>query len=447
MGGSLLVWSTIAGAIGVIGARRRSELAVPILATVVAFATIALAVVNPLRRTSLPPIDGSGMAPVLEHPAMLIHPPLLYVGMLVGIVGWALALTRPAGWRRAARRVAAVQVGVLAAALALGAVWAYVEQGWGGYWAWDPVENAGLLVWLGALIALHAIRYASERAAVTLASLPWVLVLAGAAIARSGAAPSIHAFAEDAAAAPLLVAIVLASAGAAAWAAMRTPISTEAMRWPRLVIVSTALTAVTLVVVAAGTWWPVLLSRDAMVEGSFYARLLAPVAVAAVVGATFATLSSAAARQAWVAHLGFGVMTVGFVASGFATHTQVWLAPGQEVAGVRLVSVDVTDERAVASLVVAGSELDARIDVFPRGALPHSALHTRPWRDVLVTPRTIEGGDTPRALVDIWRRPLVWAIWLGVVLVVVGTATSLRSRRAPAPEPAPTPRPMSERLG
>jgi cytochrome c-type biogenesis protein CcmF len=205
MGGSLLLWSALVAAWGW---RRRPEgveraagawLAAAFLLAGAVFAT-------PWHRLAAPAVDGIGATPILRHPAMLYHPPILYLGLTALAVPWAVVVGAgfgPAGdWQPRVRRQLLLAVGVLTGGMVAGAHWAYVELGWGGYWAWDPVENTSLLPWLAALGALHALaagrrhgRRVVLAAAMTSAAL--LLAVLGTVLTRSGAAPSVHAFGED----------------------------------------------------------------------------------------------------------------------------------------------------------------------------------------------------------------------------------------------------------
>jgi cytochrome c-type biogenesis protein NrfE len=392
------------------------------LAVTAGFAAICLAFVSPFARTSLPPLDGLGMAPVLEHPAMLIHPPLLYLGALVGVVGWAIALTHREGWRLVAQRVAALQVALLTVALTLGAMWAYVEQGWGGYWAWDPVENAGLLPWLAALITLHCVRFVSPRLSMVIASVPWILAVAAAVIARSGAAPSVHAFASDADATPALFAMLLATVAATALAVVRAHGDAPLPPTTRWTTVQLTIGGAAVVIVAAGTWWPAIQRRSAMVDGSFFARPLGVLAAVAI--GSMVLLGGSRGRGPWLAHIGFTLSVLGFAASTGTTHVEAWLRPGESLsvgqASVQLNEITGTSSSVTARLIVDGTSLSPRIDVYRRGPLAHSALRTRPWRDTLVVMRRSD--SSTRVLIEVWDRPFVWPIWIGTLLMTAGAA-------------------------
>jgi len=164
--------------------------------------------VDPFATLNPAPADGVGLNPLLQHPSMMIHPPMLYSGYVAFTVPFAFAvgalITRriDAEWIRATRRFALVAWAFLGLGLLLGARWSYTELGWGGYWAWDPVENAALMPWLIGTAFLHSIIVQEKRgmlkvwnAALIVATFS--LALLGTFLVRSGVLQSIHAFGDS----------------------------------------------------------------------------------------------------------------------------------------------------------------------------------------------------------------------------------------------------------
>ena len=160
---------------------------------------------NPFTTLANPPAEGAGLNPLLRHPAMMIHPPMLYTGYVGFAIPFAFAIgaliTRHTGadWIRATRRFALVAWTFLGTGILLGALWSYSELGWGGYWAWDPVENASLMPWLVGTAFLHSIMVQEKRGMlkiwnVSLIIATFVLALLGTFLVRSGILESIHAF-------------------------------------------------------------------------------------------------------------------------------------------------------------------------------------------------------------------------------------------------------------
>lgn len=154
------------------------------------------------------PNDGTGMNPQLQHWAMIIHPPLLYTGYIGFLFPFAMAMgaliTRMEGrsWIRMIRRWTLVAWLILGVGIVLGGGWAYMELGWGGYWAWDPVENASLMPWLLATAFIHSVMAQETRGMfkmwnVMLLVATFLMCMFGTFITRSGLISSVHAFAES----------------------------------------------------------------------------------------------------------------------------------------------------------------------------------------------------------------------------------------------------------
>ena len=177
--GSLLLWAwvlSIAAAAALYATRNRLREIVPwataVMMGVAAFFTGLMLFapdVDPFATLSPAPADGIGLNPLLQHPSMMIHPPMLYSGYVAFTVPFAFAIgaliTRrlDAEWIRATRRFALIAWVFLGFGLLLGARWSYTELGWGGYWAWDPVENAALMPWLIGTAFLHSIMVQEKR--------------------------------------------------------------------------------------------------------------------------------------------------------------------------------------------------------------------------------------------------------------------------------------------
>jgi cytochrome c-type biogenesis protein CcmF len=214
--GSMLFWCLILAlyaAMAVFSNRRRNRELMPYvtgtLAIVLIFflATTALGA-NPYDRLDFVPQDGTGLNPQLQNPGMAIHPPNLYLGYVATTIPFAFAIaaliTRrlDAEWLAAIRRWSLVSWLFLTIGITLGMWWAYVELGWGGYWAWDPVENASLLPWLTGTAFLHSIMIQEKRGMlrkwnVTLVVATFLLSILGTFITRSGIIESVHSFAQS----------------------------------------------------------------------------------------------------------------------------------------------------------------------------------------------------------------------------------------------------------
>ena len=168
-----------------------------------AFATSFVA--SPFATVAQVPRDGAGLVPSLQNPYMLTHPPLLYLGYVGFTIPFAFAMAalvsgRTDGrWLQAVRRWTLVPWLALGVGMLLGAKWAYEEIGWGGFWGWDPVENAALIPWLTATAFLHSVIVQEKKGMlkvwnVSLVALTYVLCIVGTFLTRSGFTSSIHTF-------------------------------------------------------------------------------------------------------------------------------------------------------------------------------------------------------------------------------------------------------------
>src|SRR3954449_11574076 len=180
------------------------------------FCTIFLA--NPFTTLANAPLEGAGLNPLLRHPSMMVHPPALYSGYTLFTVPFAFAIGAlvsgrlDASWITATRRFALGAWFFLGLGILLGARWSYAELGWGGYWAWDPVENASLLPWLTGTAFLHSVMVQEKRGMLKTwnASLilgTGTLAILGTFLVRSGILDSIHAFTGSSLGIPFVVLI------------------------------------------------------------------------------------------------------------------------------------------------------------------------------------------------------------------------------------------------
>jgi cytochrome c-type biogenesis protein CcmF len=213
--GSLLLWLLVLMALGSAALALNPRLTrdvlpwtVPILAGVAAFFVVVLVFVASPFTTAPPPTDGRGMTPSLQNPYMLAHPPLLYLGFVGLTVPFAFAMAALASRRTDERWIVATRRWTLAAwtflgvAILLGAKWAYEEVGWGGWYAWDPVENAALMPWLVATAFLHSVVVQEKKDMlrvwnVVLVALAFALSIFGTFLTRSGVVSSIHSFTQS----------------------------------------------------------------------------------------------------------------------------------------------------------------------------------------------------------------------------------------------------------
>lgn len=234
---------------------------------------------NPLARLLTPPAEGRSLNPLLQDPALAVHPPFLYAGYVGMSVIFSLAVAAlvegriDAAWSRWVRPWALAAWSMLTVGITLGAFWAYYELGWGGWWFWDPVENASFMPWLIATALLHSAVVTEKRGALTgwtvfLALAAFSFSMLGAFLVRSGVLTSVHAFAVDPTRGVLLLIILGVTSGLGftlfAWRAptlakggMFAPISRESA-----LVMNNILLAASTATVLLGTLYPLI--REAM---------------------------------------------------------------------------------------------------------------------------------------------------------------------------------------
>ena len=214
--GSLLFWATVLATFAALAqwltsVRYRALLpyvAAVTSSVVVFFVSVMLFAANPFERLPFTPADGNGLNPQLQNIGMVIHPPMLYLGYISITIPFAfgiaalLARRLDAGWVVAIRKWTLMSWLFLSIGITLGMWWAYVELGWGGYWAWDPVENASLLPWLTMSAFLHSVMIQEKRGMlkrwnISLVIASFLLSIFGTFITRSGIIASVHSFTQS----------------------------------------------------------------------------------------------------------------------------------------------------------------------------------------------------------------------------------------------------------
>ena len=248
---------------------------------------------NPLLRLAQPPVEGASLNPLLQDPFLAIHPPFLYSGYVGLSVVFSLAVAgliegrTDAAWARWVRPWTLAAWSLLTVGIMLGSFWAYYELGWGGWWFWDPVENASFMPWLAATALLHSAVVTEKRGAMAawtlfLALLAFTFSMLGAFLVRSGVLTSVHAFAVDPTRGTLLLIILGLTAGAGfvlfAWRApglapggLFAPVSREGALVLNNLFLSAAVSTVLL-----GTLYPLIrqaISGDAISVGPPYYNL------------------------------------------------------------------------------------------------------------------------------------------------------------------------------
>ncbi|HCJ6375478.1 heme lyase NrfEFG subunit NrfF [Citrobacter sp. RHBSTW-00671] len=364
--GSLLLWVLFLSgwsALFALRYRRESDALFPLTLSVLSMmlALLLLFVVvwsDPFVRIFPPAIEGRDLNPMLQHLGLILHPPLLYLGYggLMVAAGVALASLLRGGfsaetawvcWRWALPGWCALTLGII-----LGSWWAYCELGWGGWWFWDPVENASLLPWLSASALLHSLYVSRQRGlfrhwSLLLAIVTLILSLLGTLIVRSGILVSVHAFALDnVRAAPLFAlftVLSLASLGLYAW---RAPDGRQTARfggWSRemLILVALLLFCAVLLIVLIGTLYPMIYGLFGWgrlsVGAPYFNRATLPfglLMLAVIVIATIRSWKGSLRSQlpALLAHSGVLVFAAGIVfSSGSRQEISLNLSPGQQV--------------------------------------------------------------------------------------------------------------------
>ena len=227
--GSLLLWLLVLTGYGALAVALNRRLlrdlvawVVPVLAGIASFFAFVLVFVASPFDTQTAPIDGNGLTPSLQNPYMVAHPPMLYLGYVGLAIPFAFAMGALLSGRTDERWIVATRRWTLAAwaflgvGQLLGAHWAYVEVGWGGYYAWDPVENAALMPWLAATAFLHSVMIQERKGMLkvwnmVLVALAFELSVFGTFLTRSGVVNSIHSFAQSSVGGWFLAFVVISS--------------------------------------------------------------------------------------------------------------------------------------------------------------------------------------------------------------------------------------------
>ena len=279
--GSLLLWVLILvvfGGIFALTAKRLSAfLATTALATQgavsTAFIGFSLFTSNPFERLSPAPLEGRGLNPVLQDIGLALHPPMLYLGYVGLSMAFSLAVAGmitgriDKDWGRIIRPWILSAWAALTAGIALGSWWAYYELGWGGWWFWDPVENASLMPWLVATALMHSVIAVQKRErlktwAVLLAVLAFSLSLVGTFIVRSGLLTSVHSFASDPTRGVFILIILALVIGIPlvlfAWRAhiFETPQDAELASRDTALVINNLILVIASAIVLIGTFYP-----------------------------------------------------------------------------------------------------------------------------------------------------------------------------------------------
>ena len=425
--GSLLLWilllSSWSSLILFLTRRRLREIApyatAVLLGLAAFFCGLLVFLESPFGRASPVPIEGFGLNPILRHPAMMIHPPMLYSGYTLFTIPFAFAIgaliTRRLGadWIRTTRPFALAAWLCLGIGVILGARWSYSELGWGGYWAWDGVENAALMPWLTGTAFLHSVMIQERRGMlkvwnVSLILATGILAVLGTFLVRSGILQSIHAFGASTLGVPFLVLIVIMVAGSIALVVSRAEDLRSEHRLDSLLSREAVFLLNNLVLVALtfvifwGTFFPLIseaVTGDrASVGPPWFGRYVVPLAL------VLTLLSGIGPLMAWrrvtPARLG-----------------RLLLAPTAAAVAVLVL------------LLAAGgiAERPLALLMFCLAAFVIAVVVQEFWRGVLVR-RAMSDDSVPRALVVLVRRNRRryggYLVHVGVAVLFVGIAAS-----------------------
>ena len=364
--GSLLLWVLFLSgwsALFALRYRRDTDALFPLTLSVLSMITALLLLFvvlwsDPFVRIFPPAIEGRDLNPMLQHLGLILHPPLLYLGYggLMVAAGVALASLLRGDfnaqsawvcWRWALPGWCALTLGII-----LGSWWAYCELGWGGWWFWDPVENASLLPWLSASALLHSLYITRQRGifrhwSLLLAIVTLILSLLGTLIVRSGILVSVHAFALDnVRAAPLFAlftVLSLASLGLYAWRGQQVRQNARFGGWSRemLILVALLLFSAVLLIVLIGTLYPMIYGLFGWgrlsVGAPYFNRATLPFGLLMLLVIVLATVRSRNVSfriqlPALLAHAGVLMFAAGIVfSSGSRQEISLNLSPWQQV--------------------------------------------------------------------------------------------------------------------
>jgi cytochrome c-type biogenesis protein CcmF len=317
--GSMLLWVLILSVFGALVALFGSNLPARLKANVlavqawiaVAFVLFILATSNPFLRIPAPPLEGRDLNPILQDPGLAVHPPLLYVGYVGLSISFSFAIAAliegriDAAWARWVRPWTLLAWMFLTLGIAMGSYWAYYTLGWGGWWFWDPVENASFMPWLAATALLHSALVMEKRNAlkvwtILLAILAFSLSLIGTFLVRSGVLTSVHAFATDPTRGVFILAIlVLFIGGSLALFALRAPVLKQGGLFAPIsregaLVLNNLLLVTACMTVFVGTLYPLALEaltgEKISVGAPFFNATFAPLFIPLLVAVPFGPL-------------------------------------------------------------------------------------------------------------------------------------------------------------
>ncbi len=436
--GSMVLWVLIlalfGAAVATFGNNLPRQLQANVLAVqgsiAVAFLLFIIITSNPFIRVEQAPFDGQGLNPVLQDPALAFHPPFLYAGYVGFSMAFSFAVAAlidgriDAAWARWVRPWTLAAWMCLTLGIAMGSWWAYYELGWGGFWFWDPVENASFMPWLAGTALLHSALVMEKRDAlkvwtILLAIITFSLSLMGTFLVRSGVLTSVHAFAVDPERGVFILAIMgVFIGGALALFAWRAPLLSQGGLFAPIsregsLVFNNLLLTVACAAVFVGTLYPLALEavtgEKISVGAPFFNLTFVPLIVPLLIAAPFGPLLAwkrgdllAAAQRLMAA----AIVSLAVIIVALALNQKgPWLAPLGIGLGIWL-------------LMGAATDIAFRVKLF-------GASSAESWRRMRNLPRAAYGGAMAHA-------------GLGVMVIGLVATTAWRSERIEALVPGDT---------
>lgn len=387
---------------------------------------------NPFARIDPAPFEGRGLNPILQDPALAIHPPFLYTGYVGFSIAFAFAVAAlidgkiDAVWARWVRPWTLAAWMFLTVGIAMGSWWAYYELGWGGWWFWDPVENASFMPWLAGTALLHSALVMEKRDAlkvwtILLAIFTFSLSLLGTFLVRSGVLTSVHAFAVDSARGVFILAIMaLVTGGALSLFAWRAPLLRSGGAFAPIsresaLILNNLLLTVACAAVLTGTLYPLVLESitgDKISVGPPYFNmtfgpLMIPLLLAVPFGPMLAWKRGDIAAAGQRLYVAAGLAFLAAIGALAMTVRAPWLAPLGIGLGVWLIAGALSETAFRTKLFKAPwSEVWRRAKGLPRSAYGTACAHlgvglmvigivaTSAWQSEVIV--AMKPGDTTR---------------------------------------------------
>src|SRR5437879_4145938 len=455
--GSLLFWATVLSLFGslalLLTARRHRELLPYVAGVVCTVATFFISVMlfgqaNPFHRLAYTPLDGNGLNPQLQNPGMVFHPPMLYLGYISITIPFAFAIAAllskrlDTDWLVAIRKWTLLSWLFLSIGICLGMWWAYVELGWVGYWAWDPVENASLLPWLTMTAFLHSVMIQEKRGMLKKWNLAliigsWLLSIFGTFITRSGVISSVHSFTQSSVGYFFLFFLIAAAVASFAVYASRLPLLTAEARLESMVSREASFLFTNLLFVGIAFSVVPEFGRGAGARHRQYGEAY-PLALGRLLARNRRRYGG------YIVHVGIVILFIAFAGMAFKTETEATLRPGEAATlrspygwtyrfthlGVsqydalnrQVTAAALEIERNGKRLGVLTTEKRQHVDGLGRPTFQPSTevgIRSDLREDLYVVLAGLVNG-TEQAVFRFTINPLVWWVWYGGMIVALG---------------------------